>query len=219
MNKVLFDPVVYSLEECNFLLSHLGESPAVAFDSGVPEGVNPTQITPVLQYVKELEELKTEKGREWVGVEALKQCITTYLTAQEQWREMRRQGGPRFPTMFAFDAKGRPHYGGIGSDSGQVKTYFTPDGKRKTIAVRYVGEHEGEWYAPWASQAKEAPKELVENTEKSTIECAICHHQESYRDDSKASYNAARARISQHMKTAEKEPELHREYRQNVFGS
>lgn len=219
MDTVTFDPVVYSLAECHFLLDHLGESPAVAFDTAPPEGVNPTQVTPLLQYVRDLEELKEQKNRDWAGVEALKECLTNYLEAQAQWRDLQRQGGPRFPTLYSFDAKGRPHYGGIGSDSQRVRTRFTSEGKRVKLAIPFVGSERADWHAPWSSQGAEAPKELIENTTKNTIECAVCHHQESYRGDSKSSYNAARARISGHMKKAEIEPELHREYRQNVFGS
>ena len=39
-----FNPVRYSLEENQFFLKHLGESPVVALQENTPKGVNPVAV-------------------------------------------------------------------------------------------------------------------------------------------------------------------------------
>lgn len=209
-----FDPVVYSHPELEFLKTAMGKSPTVAFGDGVPSGVNPRQVSPLLQQIKDWEDM----GTMWVGIPAVVQCIETYQKVDQEWREIQRRGGPRFPSFFTFDAKGKAHLGGPGSDSGKVKTYFAEDGRRKPIALDLIGDT-AMWQAPW-TVSKEAPHELIEEPEHFTLKCAICHHTEQYKEDSEASRRAAMARMSKHMKDPKvKEPELHREYKLNVFGS
>lgn len=214
-----FNPVIYSLEENAFLLAHLGEIPAIAFDGGIPMGVNVTTMRPVLERVSDLNQLQDTKGKPWVGVSVLKEAITTYLNQQESWLEIQRRGGPRFPSMHTFDGKGRPHYQGPGSDSHTISTYFGKDGKRHPLAVELLSS-DSAWVAPWTEGGlKEAPKELIIDSEKNRVECAVCHHTETFKDNSRSSFNAAKARMSKHLKSTTNEVDIHREYYINITGS
>src|SRR5688572_24590220 len=80
----VFDPVKYSPEECNFLLSTLGKPPVVALRD-LPEGVNPAAVKPILQRVYDLEQLKEHEDLDWVGVEALKVAIQIYQREDAKW--------------------------------------------------------------------------------------------------------------------------------------
>ncbi len=215
-----FNPVDYSDAELSFLKQNLGNSPGVAFANGVPQGVVVKQVRPLLQYVKDKIDLK----HQFVGVEAIVRAIEVWETVQAQVRELRKRGAPRWPSMYSYDAKGRPHRGGPGSDSSKIITYFDEDGNRKPLAIHLEGDAEGKWIAPWAQKEVEIPKELINNPPPEGqptgyLECAICHHTERYKADSAGSERSARARMSKHMKSTDNEPELHREYKLNVFGS
>ena len=210
-----FNPVEYSNEELTFLKTALGKSPTVAFADGVPTGVVPTQVRPLLQYVKDMEDM----GRDWAGIPAVIETIETWEAVQSQVKAQRTRGAPRWPSMFSYDSKGRPHRGGPGSDSSKIITYFNADGTRSKLAISLEGAEQGEWRAPWKATPTEAPKELIEREDAPVLECAVCKHTEQYKEDSQGSYRAARARMSKHMKQSNIEPDLHREYKLNVFGS
>jgi hypothetical protein len=214
----VFNPVVYSLEENAFLLTHLGELSAVAFDGGVPTGVNMTTLKPVLDRVYDLNQLKEIRGLDWVGVKTLKEAITVYLNQQQSWVEIQRKGGPRFPSMHTFDGKGRPHFQGPGSDSQRVSTYFGRDGKRHPFSVE-LHSSDATWVAPWTEIGmREAPKDLIIDTENRRVECAVCKHTESFKADSRSSFNAAKARMSKHLKSTTDDVDIHREYYTNIKG-
>ena len=61
----VFDPVKYSLEENQFFLKHLGESPVVALGTTLPAGVAPAAVQEVLGAIYELEELAKHRGASW----------------------------------------------------------------------------------------------------------------------------------------------------------
>lgn len=216
-----FDPVRYSLEENEFLLANLGKPPVVALTS-VPPGVISKAVRPILEKVYEFQELASV-GRpvSWVGIDALKERITTYLTQAKKWADDKKRfpRAPRFPSMHSYDGKNRPHRGGPGSDSGQVRTYFDERGERKPFAIDLFEQGSGGWVPEWATNKVLSTKELIDDVDSHRLECPICKHTESYNTDSRGSYNAARARMSKHLRTSTLETDLHRELHTNEFGS
>ena len=243
-----FDPVQYSLEECKFLLAHLGEPsfealqtihPAPMFNPApkeknpvvYPDGVIPASVKPILDRVYELIDLEKRGTLKWVGIGALKDCIQVYLDKQEKWIKDKKRfpRAPRFPSMASYDGKNRPHLGGPGSDSGQVSTYFDKEGNRIPFALDLLDAQEtGGWVPDWAPQPvpekvaialpPSALKGITDDANNHRLECPICKHTESYKVDSRSSYNAARGRMSKHLRNEPKEGDLHRELYTNEFG-
>ena len=221
-----FDPVVYSDKENEFLLENLGKPAIVALRSPLPSGVNLKAVKPVFDRVRELEELQTHEGVKWVGVDAIKKSIETWLKTNSKWGSdaRRNKRAPRWPSLHSFDAKGKAHRAGPGSDSDRIRTYFGPAGERIPFALTLVEDYIPEWVAPgFTEQSMEA--DLFVDAESHRIECrvpvdgSICGHTESYKAESRASYNAARARMSKHLRKATKEVETHRTLYTNEFGS
>lgn len=238
MNPNTFNPVSLSLAENEWLLKHLGEPWALAGRDihpvslpnphpkdknpvHYPDGVIPAAVRPIIDKVYGLEELKKLKGEEWVGIDAIKACIQCYVAQSKRWAEDKRRGAPRFPSMHSFDSKGRPFRGGPGSDSGFVSTYFSPDGTRKPFALDYISSDQQGWVAEWAMAAakKDQPTEgLVNNVEAGRWEC-FCGHTEKYDKESRASQNAAKGRMSRHLRKATDEVSRHREIHTAEFGT
>src|SRR5687767_3383706 len=137
MNQInQFDPVSFSTEENLWLLENIDKPKAAALRELKP-GINPNAIRPLLERIQELNEL----GDTWVGTEALKERIKIYLEQDAKWAadHARSRGrAPRFPSLFSFDSKGRAHWGGPGSDSGQVRTYFDKEGNRLPFAIDLI---------------------------------------------------------------------------------
>lgn len=239
-NDIYFDPVQFSFEENAWLTKHLGE-PWVVASKAInpvrnlqaeprkdknpiiyPDGVNPNAVRPVIDKVYDLEQLRALEGTTWVGVETLVKAIEIYLQQAERWQKDKRRGAPRFPSLSSYDTKGRAHRSGPGSDSGTVKTYFGPDGERKEFRVEYVPTGIGTWVAEWAEKVAEVDQPVVGlhvSKENRRIEC-FCGHTEKFNPESRASFNAARARISKHLRS-DKVPEYveqHRELHTAEFG-
>lgn len=248
----VFNPVKYSLEENEFLLKHLGEPYSVAAKSFnpqinpnparnkegtvidrnptiYPDGVIPASVKPIIDRVYELIDLE-KRGEQWVGVGKVKERIQVYLDQQKRWMSDKKRfpRAPRFPSMSSFDAKGKPHRGGPGADSGVVSTYFDAKGNRHPFELDLIGNREtGGWTPEWAEKVPEerevipesATRGLTHDVGNHRLECPICKHTESYKVDSASSYNAARGRISKHLRNETKEQELHRELYTNEFGS
>lgn len=239
MEMNVFDPVKLSLEENAWLLKHLGEPWVVAGrdihpvvnqiaasdpnkrDKNpilYPDGVNPNAVRPIIDKVHELNQLQEHSGIPWQGIEVLKEAIEVYLEQQAKWKADKRRGAPRFPSLHSYDTKGRPHWSGGGSDSGQVKTYFDAQGNRKEFAREFVPSGQSDWVADWALKAGENADQpeagLVVNKELNRIEC-FCGHVEKFNPESRGSFNVARGRISKHLRsdanpeTVEKHRELH----------
>lgn len=213
----VFDPVQFSIEECQFLLTTLGQPPIVAL-RGKPLNVNTNAVRPILERVYELTELEAHTGVGWVGVPALQEKLEAYLAQHAKWEDDKRRGAPRWPSMHAYDGKGRPHRQGVGSDSGQVRTYFDAAGQRVPFAIELVPTGQAEWHPEWA-KADEASEGLKVDRDNRRIECLICGHTEAFNPDSRGSYNAARGRISKHLRSATIEVERHREVHMTEFGS
>ena len=257
MSLDTFNPVKLSLEENEFLLKHLGEPSTVALREikavpmsnpprdgktgrlldknpvHYPDGVIPASVKPILDRVYELLDLEAKFGEKWVGVDAIKACIQAYLDQQKKWQADKKRfpNAPRFPSMHSFDAKGRPHRGGPGSDCGEVRTYFDKSGTRHSFSMDLLEYREtGGWSPEWLEKPEapsEAPKfnveqaarALVNDANNNRIECPICKHTESYKPDSRPSYTAARARMSKHLRNDKREQALHRELYTNEFGA
>lgn len=215
----VFDPVQYSIQENEFLREFVGVPPTVALKV-VPSTVNPRAVKPVLDRVYELVEEEKHTGQAWCGVQALKDAIDSYLSKQERWvaDRKRSRSAPRFPTMHSYDAKRRPHYQGPGSDSGQVRTYINAQGERVPFAVSLIDVGEVEWQPEWATVDALGNGIKVDDDNK-RIECLICGHTESFKPDSRSSYNAARGRISKHLRNAKDKQDEHRECHTLEFGS
>lgn len=212
-----FDPVLYSINENKFFLEALGKPPVVALRE-MPTNLNARAVEPLLRKVYELEQLREHEGVQWVGVEALKEKIEAYLRENAKWKAdaLRFKRAPRWPSMFSFDTKGRAHRGGVGSDSGRVRTYFNDVGERVPFEIPFSGEINDEWGGPVGTEV--APKSLLKvNNDLNRIECGICGHTESFKAESRTSYNAARARISKHLRKATTNVDEHRELHVQEF--
>lgn len=220
-----FDPVKFSDEENEFLLETLGQPTAVALKQ-LKFPVNPKAVKPILDRVNELQDLEKYDGSQWVGVERLKESIKKWKEQNIKWANDHKRSGrkaPRWPSLYSFDAKGRPHWSGPGSDSGQVRTYFGPAGERIPFEVLLVPENYTEWVAPTIAEESTDPL-LYVDPQTNRIECRVpvaggfCGHTESYKAGSRSSYNAARARMSKHLRKATENAESHRELHTNEFG-
>ena len=216
MEIEVFDPATYSLEENTFFLKHLGESPLAIMQKPLPEGVNPAAVEKGLGRIYELAQLETHKGTPWVGLEKISASITRYLTERTKWAEMSQRGAPAFPSMYAWDGKGRPHRGGIGSDSNRVSTYFTETGERRPFAVPLVETMPEAFAPPWVQEEEPLPSECEEDAEKGSMACPVDGFSTNWKPDSRQSYNLARARMSRHCK-ASKDPRVV-EFGLKVFG-
>lgn len=239
-----FNPVLFSNQENEFFLEHLGEPPVVALRGikGVrspqahpkdknpiiyPDGVIPASVKPVLEGIYELQELAKHEGIKWVGLERVKEAIKVWLSQNAKWRkdfENTRGKAPRYPSLWAFDAKGKGHLSGPGSDSGMVKTYFGPAGERIPFEIELLSEYVPTWVAPTV-QDDQSDARLKVDAEMCRIECRVptpgglCGHTEKYKAESRSSYNAARARMSKHLRKATEEVEAHRELHTLEFGN
>ena len=211
-----FNPVRYSLEENQFFLKHLGESPVVALQETTPQGVNPVAVQEVLGELYELDELEKPRGVPWAGKAVVTQVITRYLSEYEKWREMAKRGAPRFPTMYAWDGKGRPHRGGVTSDSGEVTTYFDENGDRQPLAVNLREKSMPDFNAPWVKKAEPIPESLIEDAEKGVLQCSIDGWTTNFKPESRQSYNMARGRMAKHCRASK--DERVQEFAVKVFG-
>lgn len=223
IDKNVFDPALLSFPDCDYLLAHAGEAPIVALGSIAP-ACNRTTVTQWIERFYELEELKKARGYDWAGVEAVKDSIKTYLRVRDDWKKEEAFGAPRTPSMYAFDARGNAHESAPGSDSGRVRTYFDSTGKRIPFAIHLVESGvTGQWKPKWASAQSEVKEALSIKTPegKNCIECGVpgCGHTETFRPDSRSSYNAARARMSKHCRVSKQDKELHLELHTLEFGS
>jgi len=213
-----FDPVSYSREENEFLLANLGKPTVVAMREA-KHPVNPRAVQPILDRVNELEELRKHNGINWIGVEAIKEAIRVWTEQDKKWEfdYIRTRGrAPRFPSMYSYDTKGRPHRAGPVSDAHAPKTYFDDKGNRIEFAIDLQPEYEAPWVSPGFTE-KPLSTGLVVNQELNRIEC-FCGHTESFNADSRASYGAARARMSKHLRKATDRAEDHREVHTQEFG-
>lgn len=222
INKNVFDPSLLSFPDCDYLLAHAGEQPVVALKN-VPANCNRYTMKQWIDRFYELDELAKAGFGDWAGIESVKATIQTYLDVREQWRKEESYGAPRNPSMYSFDTRGNAHYSAPGSDSGRVKTYFDDKGNRLPFALNLIDNSStGKWKPVWVRDNKPVEKPaVIEPTGKNVIECGVegCGHTETYRPESRSSYNVARGRLSRHMRRAQFEPQAHLEMHSLEFGS
>lgn len=216
-----FDPVKLSLEENQFIIENIGKAPVVALRNRVNPQVTLAAVKPVIDGVYELiETAKDDPMFKWVGIEAVKQACQVYLDQAAKWEKNKgRPGAVRFPSMYAWDHRGKPHWRGVGSDSEQVRTYFDSEGNRIPFKISLIPAAQEAWQPEWIAQVKAMPAwKLVVNSELNRIECP-CGATETFKPESRASYNAARARMSKHLRRVTDQVEEHRELHTSEFGS
>lgn len=193
-----------------------------------PEGVIPASVKPILDGIYELEALSKLNEVKWVGIEKVKAAIRVWFGENQKWSASHKRNpkNPRWPSLYSFDAKGNARLGGPGSDSGQVRTYFGPAGERIPFALDLLVPDEDSMWEPPKFSEQPSDNRLKVDLEAHRIECriknpdgTICGHTESYKLDSRSSYNAARARMSRHLRKATTEIEAHRELQTLEFGS
>ena len=214
----VFDPVKYSLEENKFFLKHLGVSPITVLKDNLPDGVNATAVQEVLGAVYQLEEERNHRGWVWTGIAEVKKSIETYLTEWIRWKEMSARGAPRFPSMHSWDSRGRPHRGGIGSDSGKkVSTYIDKDGNRHAFALP-LRDGPVEGFVPsWVKPEAPLPDDLDIDMDAGTVACPLCGWTTNYSAGSQAQLNLAKSRVAKHLKSAKEDPDQHRDLWQKLF--
>jgi hypothetical protein len=213
-----FDPVLYSEEERAWLLENLGKAPAVALQRLDP-AVNRNAVKPLLDRLYELDELQKAGEPPWVGYEVIRESIRVFNREDAKWKAdwVRTRGrAPRFPSLYSYDGKGRPHLGGPDSDSGRVRTYFE-GGVRKPFSVLLLADVDTSWIAPTIE--KPFSEGLTKNEELHRYEC-FCGHTETWKVGSRASENVARARMSKHLRKDNdpKTVDRHREIHTSEFG-
>jgi hypothetical protein len=207
-----FDPVKYSREELAFLLENVGKSPLIALMLPL-NGASPQTLRPILQEVFDREHLKAVDGIEWVGIEAIKETIRNWIRedAKNENAYKRSRGKvPRNPSMYVRDAKGVYHFAAPGSDSDRPRSFIDEKGRRIPYEIPLDAPEANPWVEEEIVSA--APVALLVDESKARIECPICHHTESWNIESRLSFNAARARMSKHLKNPmNKEVQLHQE--------
>jgi hypothetical protein len=219
-----FDPVLFSNAENQFLLEHLGDIPIVA-RRAVTAPVNPRAVMPIIERVDELKRLEAVDGSKWVGIEPIKAAIKKWFEQSARWAydNKRNKKAPRWPSLSSFDGRGKAHRSGPGSDSGRVRTWFGPAGERIPFEVQLLPDNVAPWEAPPNTEQSASPGLFVDS-QSNRVECRVkvgdgyCGHTESYRAESRASYSAARARMSKHLRKATVETEAHRALHTEEFG-
>lgn len=218
----IFDPVLLSIEENQFLLEHAGKPPAVVSRVRLPVGVNAKAVMPVIEQIYALEEIAKHDKEPWVGVEAVKERCRIYLEQHQTWTDLQGKHGtnpnwPAFPTMAGWDSKGKPSIGATGSDSGRVRTYFDAQGDRKLFALPLHGDDGPTFQVPWLKSTPMFDKLIADDT-KGFVRCPICEHTDKYNVDAPSDRNAAYARMARHLTSAKEQIEAHRELHTKVYG-
>ena len=201
----VFDPVKYSVEENQFFLQHLGTSPVAVLQAPLPTGVAPAAVQEVLGTVYELEELQKHRGNTWVGSASISAAIEVYLRESAKWVDLAKKGAPRFPTMHAWDGKGRPHRSGIGSDAGQVTTYIDADGNRQPLAVSLTESPVASFHPDWVKPEAPLPDAYVVDEDQGILTCPVDGWSTNFKPESRSSFNVARARMARHCKSSKDE--------------
>ena len=228
-----FEPAIFNDAELVFLLDHMEEPPVVAFNKGVPAGVNIKTVQTMLNTLFNLEQLRLHQGQEWAGFGLVKASIERYLQWQERCKEIKRRSGGRLahPSMFSYDGAGGFVKYGIESDSGFVKSEIQPDGSRLPFTVKLLEEGGqlanllGE-VAPWIGGSLTG-KPVVFNDELKVerkgrygkFECSICGKAEEFSTASKQAEGLARSRMARHLKIARQDVGRHRALYRKKFGA
>lgn len=214
------NPAMYSEAECLFLIENLGKPPLVALrEVNASDAINIRAVQPLLQRVYELAELEAMQGEKWAGVEAVRNAFSVYLEHFRSWRSEKRRGAPKWPSLYTFPPKGRPIRGGPQADAGIVRTYFDKNGNRKSFEIDLVPSETPLWEPIWEGKDDSTGETgVLVNHDLNRIEC-FCGHTIKFRAGERSSYNAARARLSKHLRSAREDAEKHRLVYALEFGS
>lgn len=222
-----FEPALFSIEELEFLLDHLGETPNVALHEMDEEGVNPKAIRPILTRFVELDELEKVRKVPWAGYDAIKDSIKRYLDWHNKTAELQEEGLPRHPSQHNFEEDGTVTRGGTGADSSEmVRSEILDTGERKVFTVRLRDvKGGGSMKAPWLGgpKSKSAPAktatakveekdQIVHDRKRGLYMCGICD--EAICTYSKTggarSLTMAKRKVERHLRTSRKAPARHR---------
>ncbi len=220
----IFDPNLYSDPELKTLLKlKLGLSPMILMDDVDLAEDGRFTVRPALQRFYDLEEMKEHRGHEWAGVDTIRESCQLMIDYREQYQAHKSRSGVGFhPSMHTFDSRNNAKFGGIGSDSGRVRTYFSKDGKRVKFAVNLTeqgGDHQ--WVfssatvdSSWGNLSEVAPGapiQLIEryNGDTGILECPICGDVQTFNRDDSSTESRARHAMGTHCKTAKNEQEAH----------
>lgn len=202
-----FEPQLYNADELAFFMSHLGESVEVACYKGLPSRVSPGAVSDVLGRVHRLSELSKVHGDSvsWPGLDAIRQCIVDDLSWRETCARVRQKSGPKHPSLYHWNTSGEGIQGATGADGGTVRTRILPGGERKRLGIRLTAvdptiDMDTSYVADFAEPAPASEDVLLHDEEKRRFECPICAHTEVYKAQNPRSLNAARARMSKHLK-------------------
>lgn len=229
-----FEPADFSIEELEFLLAHLKESPNVALHEMDEEGVNPKQIRPILARFTELEELRTVRDVPWAGYDAIQASITRFLDWHNRSMEIQAEGGPRHPSQHNWDEDGTMTRGGTGADSSEkIRSEIADDGERIpfTVMLREVPGG-GTPNMPWvpgskrstgkakrttssaknATRAGDADNGIVHDAKLGLFTCKICNEAIcTYQKRSgQRGLALAKRKVERHLRTARKGQARHR---------
>src|SRR4029079_1677278 len=102
----------------------------------------------------------------------MKAAIRVWLEQNKKWKfdHETKRNAPRWPSMYSYDAKGKPHRGGPGSDNGRVRTYFGPAGERIPFAIDLIPDYSAKWVSPGMT---ETPQDVLlkVDADANRIEC------------------------------------------------
>lgn len=215
----IFDPVLLSKGELEFVLDHLGKSPNVALHNFKRRpGINPVAVRDVLQIFKEHEELEQEHGVEWAGYETIAESIQRWLAWQERCIAIYHAGGPRHPSMHNWDSEATMTKFGIGSDSGaRVRSEILDNGERRQFKVQLVGgTDQAADLMPWLRKDPEQQARVAEDrpqydARKCAFTCGVCGEViATHKKGSTRAKRQAERKVLAHLKTARVEPARHR---------
>lgn len=210
-----FYPARLSYAELDFLLDHMEEPPAVALQGELPRGVNPSAIEQVLVPMYELEQLRIHRRTTWAGFDAVRDVIVRYQEWDKLARDVKSQGGPRHPSMHAWDSQGNMTKGTPGTDSyDMVRTEILEDGSRRPLYIgdlrRVTQAKQGPKF-PWVKRQEEGIDAIEHDDVKGLLTCSICAHTISYKTGSgRAALNMARGQMARHLKGARAEEQRHK---------
>lgn len=222
----VFDPGPYNNAELQALLDlDLGKSPLVLAEelAKYPADLR-FSIEPALQRFFDLQQLKDHKDQEWCGADIIRSSCELMIEYRKQYQANKLRTGVGFhPSLHTSDSRGNQRYGGIGSDSGRVRTYKGADGERIPFAVNLLtGDTESFQWAFQAPAVEGALGNLSEHKpsvsiefirrergENGIIECPICGHAETFSLDSAGSEHDALHAMGRHCQTARDEVEAH----------
>lgn len=218
----IFEPALFNSYELDFIARHLCEPPAAVFTGSLPRHVNRQQVQPFLQRCYDLDQIETYKEIPWAGKDLVLKAIETYRLWQDECAEIARRGGPKHPSNYAWDGDGSGIKYGPGSDSGLVRTRIDEDGNRQRLAIvltRPSGQADlsDAYYRPNFGQHKTAPKALIEDADKTRIECPVCGFTTSWKKGNTRTYSMARMNMGKHLLQADTEVGLHRALHTSVF--